>query len=224
MRILAIDTSTEQLSLALWQDGATLDHACPAGQQHSSLTVPLIQQLLAEAGCSPQQLDAIAYPVGPGSFTGLRIGCGVAQGLGYALDKPLIGLSTLATLAASVDANQVLACLDARMNQLYAGRYRRTATGWENVLPDGLYNPEQLPLPEEDGWHGVGNGFAAQPGLQARAPQLQVVDAQRLPHARELAQLAAAAFQRGEAVPASEAGLVYLRDKVALTTREREKA
>lgn len=224
MRILAIDTSTEQLSLALWQDGAILDHACPAEQRHSSLTVPLIQQLLAEAACSPQQLDAIAYPVGPGSFTGLRIGCGVAQGLGYALDKPLIGLSTLAALAASVDADQVLACLDARMNQLYAGSYRRTATGWENVLPDGLYNPDELPLPEEPGWHAVGNGFAAQPSLLSRASQLTMVDAQRLPHARELAQLAAAAFQRGEAVPAAEAGLVYLRDKVALTTREREKA
>lgn len=224
MLLLALDTSTEALSIALWHDGAILSKHCHAGQRHAELTLPMLDALFAEAGMARTQLEAIAYPLGPGSFTGLRIGCGLAQGIGQALDIPLVGISSLATLAAGSDAavgQVVLAALDARMNQVYAGLYQHTDQGWQTLTPDGLFNPEDVPLPTTAAL-ALGNAFAAYPALTDRLPPtLHVLDPHRLPHAAHLAALGAAACAAGLAIPAEQAGLVYLRDQVALTSLER---
>lgn len=225
MHILALDTSTEQLSVALWKDGDLLSRAVPAGQQHASLTLPLVAELLAEAGTALPNIDVIAYPSGPGSFTGLRIGCGLAQGLAFAHGTPVVGVSTLAALAAGEEADTVYACLDARMGQVYAGAYRRSADDWQAVIEDGLYDPHSLPVPDSEGWAGIGTGFGAYRDILATrlGNSVSVRDPARLPHARELARLAALKAARGETVAAADATLVYLRDKVALKTHERAK-
>ena len=225
MRILAIDTSTEQLSISLWNNSIQTGITETAGQQHSSMTIPLIERLLADARLAPASLDAIAYPVGPGAFTGLRIGCGIAQGLSFALQRPLIGISTLAALAQSVEGDQpILACLDARMGQVYAGLYQRIDGQLTNLVADHLTNPDALNIsPEYTSILAVGNGFKA---YQAQFPEslttrYNVVDEARLPNAHHLALLAVHAYETGNTCLPHEAGLVYLRDKVALTTKER---
>ncbi|MEJ5211550.1 MAG: tRNA (adenosine(37)-N6)-threonylcarbamoyltransferase complex dimerization subunit type 1 TsaB, partial [Burkholderiales bacterium] len=119
MHLLAFDTSTEYLSVALRSRGETLSRDLRAGQQHSDLLLPLVRELLAEAGLALGQLDCIAFGQGPGTFTGLRIGCGVAQGLAFGAGLPLAPVSTLLALAAGSRAPRVIACLDARMGEIY---------------------------------------------------------------------------------------------------------
>ncbi len=125
MKILALDTSTEFLSLALWQHGAVAVREMLAGQKHSELVLPLVRELLDEAGLQLADLDGIAFGMGPGSFTGLRIGCGVAQGLVYGANLPVVGVCTLEALAQQAGADRVIACLDARMNEVYHAAYQR---------------------------------------------------------------------------------------------------
>jgi tRNA threonylcarbamoyladenosine biosynthesis protein TsaB len=223
MRILGLDTSTEYLSLALLTDGQTLSRDLRAGQQHSELIVPLVQKLLAEGGVSLKQLDCIAFGQGPGSFTGLRIGCGVAQGLAFGADLPVAPVSTLLALAQGSGMARVIACLDARMGEVYHAAYERTPQGWETVSAPGLYAPANTPDVSGEGWTGVGSGFAAYGAqLAARYPtQISKIDDEAFPHAADIAVLAADMFQAGATVPPWEAAPLYLRDKVALKASER---
>lgn len=222
MKILALDTSTEYCSAALWLAGECAADGCHAGQRHSELLLPMIDGLLRRAGLALVDLDAIAFCEGPGSFTGLRIACGVAQGLAFGAALPVVGIGSLLALAAATDAAQVACCLDARMREVYFAAYRRAGTDWESVHAPGLYAPEALPRLLEGEWIGCGNGFAAYPDALRRAlgEHLVTVEAQRWPHAREIAALAAVAMARGGGKPAEEALPVYLRDKVALTIEE----
>ncbi|CAG0985689.1 partial tRNA threonylcarbamoyladenosine biosynthesis protein TsaB, partial [Gammaproteobacteria bacterium] len=156
MKILALDTSTEFLSLALWQDGGVAVREMLAGQKHSELVLPLVRELLDEAGLQRADLDGIAFGMGPGSFTGLRIGCGVAQGLAYGANLPVVGVCTLEALAQQAGADRVIACLDARMNEVYHAAYERAGDGWREVLAPGLYPPSQMPVIEGSGWCAIG--------------------------------------------------------------------
>lgn len=236
MRLIAFDTATEWCTAALWLDGAVTAREVHAGQRHSDLLVPMVMELLAEAGLSLEQLDGLAYGMGPGSFTGLRIACGVAQGLALAAGLPVLGVSTLEALAeemhAATGATQVAACLDARMGEVYAGLYRLEAGQWRAlagplVCPPGAAPlPDTTlpgtPLPDTPGFIGVGSGFAAYPALLQRyAGVLNAVQPEGLPHARAIARLAAPRFARGEGVPAEQAQPLYVRDKVALKVCER---
>jgi len=193
-----------------------------AGNRHSELILPMAQQLLAEQGVSLSQLDAIAYGEGPGSFTGLRIACGVTQGLALAAGCPVIGIGSLSALAAAASletgAVGVLAILDARMGEVYAARYR---DGVE-VLPPALFKPEALPSPEP-GECVAGTGFFAYEALltTAWAGQNYSVSAQRYPGAAHIAQLAVPKLLAGEGHSAERAEPVYVRNKVALKKRER---
>ncbi|MGQ5523754.1 tRNA (adenosine(37)-N6)-threonylcarbamoyltransferase complex dimerization subunit type 1 TsaB [Chitinimonas sp. PSY-7] len=226
MNLLTLDTSTDYLSLALHYKGETLLRDWHAQQKHAEMTLPQIQQLLAEAGASLRDLDGIALSIGPGSFTGLRIGCGIVQGLAFGLDIPTLGVNTLAALAADSDADHVLSVLDARMGELYLAGYIRKGNEWQEVLPTRVCGPQALPdLPDAD-WVGVGSGFAVLgDALQARyAGQLHAVDATRFPHASGVLKLAQPKFEAGQAVPAHQLELLYIRDKVALKTSERTKA
>lgn len=223
MKLLALDTSTEACSVALWLDGEARERF-EIGSQHSERILPMVDGLLAEAGLKLTQLDALAFGRGPGSFTGLRIGAGVAQGLAFGADLPVVPVSSLAVLAQGQEADKVLAALDARMRQVYWGVYVRgpqglmALQGVEQVLA-----PDQVPLPEGEGWTGAGPGWDAyHAALQARLDRhLRTWQAQQLPHARHLAELGVAAFQAGQAVAPEEAIPVYIRDDVAVKSARR---
>lgn len=220
VKFLAFDTATEWCSAALWIDGVCTQREIHAGQKHSDLLVPMLMGLLAESGLGLKQLDGLAYGMGPGSFTGLRIACGVAQGLALGADLPVLGISTLETLAEEAGEDQVLACLDARMNEVYAALYRRQGEAWHCLSGPLVCPPGAVPLPQGDDYVGVGSGFAAYPEI-AQSRHLRRVDAALIPHARAMARLAAPRLQRGEGLPAENAEPLYIRDKVALKICER---
>lgn len=222
MKFLAFDTATEWCSAALWIDGACRHREVHAGQKHSDLLVPMLMSLLAEAECSLRQLDGLAYGMGPGSFTGLRIACGVAQGLALGGDLPVLGISTLETLAEESGADQVLTCLDARMNEVYAALYQRDEASWRCQIGPLVCPPSATPIPQAAGYVGVGSGFAAYPDI-AHGRNLQRVDASLIPHARAMASLAAPRLLRGEGLAAEHAEPLYIRNKVALKICERER-
>lgn len=223
MKLLVLDTSTEYCSAALWLDGQVRARRVRADQQHSSLLLPMVDELLQESDFSLRQLDGIAYGAGPGSFTGLRIACAVTQGLALGADLPVVGVSTLESIAEQTGADKVLTVLDARMAEVYWAAYQRESNGWRCVVAPALARPESVAVPAGDDWIGAGNGFAAlgdvlRPQL---ARHLIRIDDTLVPDAAAMAPLAAAAFGRGEATDAALAAPVYLRDKVALTVDER---
>lgn len=226
MKLLALDTSTEFLSLALWQDGEVRVRELLAGQKHSELVLPLLGELLSEAGWRLPQLDGIAFGMGPGSFTGLRIGCGVAQGLAFGAGVPVIGVGTLEALAQQAGADKVIACLDARMQEVYHAAFEKSAEGWRELLEPGLYPPDRVPPVSGARWCAIGSGwdnFGA--ALQeAYAGQIIQVIRGAFPLARDMATLAAHRFARGEGLAAHEAAPRYVRNKVAFTIKEREQA
>ncbi len=219
MKFLAFDTATEWCSAALWDDGVCTWRDAHAGQKHSDLLVPMLMDLLAESGLKLNQLDGLAYGMGPGSFTGLRIACGVAQGLGLGANLPVIGVSALETLAEEAGEDRVLTCIDARMNEVYAALYQREGELWRCLAGPLVCPPGAVPMPEDAGFVGVGSGFAAYPDIAQAC--LRRSEPDRIPHARAMARLAAPRLQRGEGVAAEHAEPLYIRDKVALKICER---
>src|SRR5712671_4015986 len=158
MRFAAIETSTEWCSVALWADGEIAALERRAGMRHSELALPMLERLLAAAGIGAGQLDAVAFGAGPGAFTGLRIACGLAQGLAFARGLPVIGISTLEALAEESGATRVVACLDARMREVYYSALERNGGGWRERIPAQCVPPGEVQRPGDD-WIGCGNGF-----------------------------------------------------------------
>lgn len=222
MKLLALDTSTELCSAALWLDGRVVADEAHAGQRHSELLLPMIDGLLRGEGIGVRALDAIAFGAGPGSFTGLRIACGVAQGLALGAGSPVVGIVTLLALAEASGAVECVSCLDARMGQVYFAAYRKHADRWTCVQEPGVHAPDAVPSLPPGAWTGCGNGFTAYgDALRSRLGEsLVAVAPVELPHAREIAVLAAAELARGGGRPAAEATPLYVRDKVALTIEE----
>ena len=223
MKILAFDSSTEHCSAALWLDGAVHAEGVHAGQRHSEMLLPMIDRLLAGAQIRLAGLDAIAFGEGPGSFTGLRIACGIAQGLAFGADLPVVGVGTLLALAEASTANDAVCCLDARMKEVYFAAYRRAGGAWQSVVAPGLYSPQRMPALPEGDWVGCGNAFIVYPDALAHSLGDRVRAIARdvtVPHARAIAALAAGEVAQGRARPADEALPVYIRDKVALTIEE----
>lgn len=226
LKLLAFDTATEWCTAALRLEDGCVFRQVHAGQKHSDLLVPMVMELLADAGLGLRDLDGLAYGMGPGSFTGLRIACGVAQGLALGADLPVLGVSTLEALAEEAweihGAEKVATCLDARMNEVYAGLYRRDGAGWRVLAGPVVCPPAAAPIPDTGGYLGVGSGFAAYPALSEHfAETLIQVDGDIIPHARAIARLAAPRFARGEGLPAEAAEPLYIRDKIALKICER---
>lgn len=225
MKLLAFETATEACSVAVWIDGEVRERFEIAPRRHAELSLPWAEALLAETGIARSQLDAIAVGRGPGAFTGVRLAIAIAQGIALALDKPVVPVSTLAALAAQADGERILAAIDARMGEVYAATFRRDgeliiASSKETVgAPDAV----QLPGDEAD-WQGVGTGFSAMEGaLQQRLhPRFRSIDATALPHAADVARLAAIAFARGEGVAPERLEPAYLRDNVALTLEQQQ--
>jgi tRNA threonylcarbamoyladenosine biosynthesis protein TsaB len=193
----------------------------------------MVDRLLAEAGVPLSALDAIAFGAGPGSFTGLRIACGVAQGLALAIDRPVVPVDSLSAMAWASGQGDVIACLDARMGEVYVAAYRvhrrpdevdrvdGACASIEQVLAPAVCAPGAVPVPAGHGWSGCGNGFAVHgPSLRARLPGLVAVDASVQPDARAVAVLGALGLRAGRAVDAALAVPLYVRDKVALDATE----
>jgi tRNA threonylcarbamoyladenosine biosynthesis protein TsaB len=216
-RLLAFDTSTEALSIAVRHGDLLLEHSGTGGAQSSASLIPLIQQLLGAAGLSLRELDAIAFGRGPGSFTGLRTACSVAQGLGYGAGVRLLPIDTLHAVAEEAHdrfgATRVVAVLDARMDQVYAAGYD-FGVAWSASEAE-LLAPEGVVLPE--GWALAGNAFAAYGERLPRAAARHEV----LPTAAAMLRLAPALLAAGRTVAPAEAWPLYVRDKVAQTTEER---
>ncbi len=226
MKLLAFETATEACSVALWIDGDLCERFEIAPRRHAELALPWAEQLLVEAGIAKSQLDAIAVGRGPGAFTGVRLAIAVAQGIALALDLPVVSVSTLAALAASLPplpsqgegSNRILAAIDARMGEIYLGSFTRCGTGLTALSDECVVKPD-VAIVVDGHWHGVGTGFAAagnalQLHLQA---QLLSVDATALPHAADIARLAAIAFSNGQAMAPESIEPAYLRNNVALT-------
>lgn len=214
-RLLAFDTSTDTLSVAVQHGDRVVAHTGAGGAQSSTTLIPLIRTLLTEAGLALSELDAIAFGRGPGSFTGLRTACAVAQGLGFGAGVRLLPVDTLQAVAEEArhrfGAHRVVAVLDARMDQVYAARC--DAGGETDEVR--LLAPEQVSVP--DGWALAGNAFAA---YGDRLPSA-VARHEVLPTAMAMLRLAPALLAAGRDVAPSDARPLYVRDKVAQTTEER---
>ena len=216
MRFAAFETSSERCSVALWLDGEIAGIEEHAGNRHSARLLPMLERLFEMNNIGPAQLDAVAFGAGPGAFTGLRIACGAAQGIALARGIPAIGVSTLEAMAEESGAARVVACLDARMREVYYSAMEKTGARWSEVLPAQCVAPAALQLPPGDGWVGCGNGFAVYGslGLDKVIPDIH-------PSAVAVARLAAPRLAAGEGADAALAAPVYVRDKVAFTTEER---
>ena len=227
MQILAIDTSTEYLSLALWLDGRVLVRDVHAGQSHSQQILPTLRELLDEAKLDLDALDGIAFGAGPGSFTGLRIACGVTQGLAFGAGLPVVEVSTLQALAQQSGANKVIACLDARMGEIYYAAYEKKDNAWLECSAPALFKPEQAPTLQGNDWMGVGTGWLAYPEVLNQVYRDNLLELPKPEHsshptATAIAEIALPVFKSGQAKAAHEVAPIYIRNKVALKMSERE--
>jgi len=225
LNLLALETSTEWCSVALWLDGQVLAREILAGQSHSERLLPMVDGLLDDGGIGVEALQAIAFGCGPGSFTGLRIACGVAQGLAFPRELPVVGVSTLLAIAEASAGAHVVSCLDARIGEVYCAVYQREQGEWRCAHEPLLCKPDEVPLVEGEGWIGVGSGFAVHGDALATRfnGRLGAVRSDLHPSAREIALLGARMHAQGLAVRPEEARPLYLRDRVALTVAERER-
>ena len=231
MKFLAFDTSTEALHLGVRNGERDLTQVHPGGSHASAQLIPNALGLLAQAGLRLGDLDAIVMGQGPGSFTGLRTACAVAQGLAYGAGLPVLPIGTLLAVAEEAREGQatlhVLSVLDARMGQCYVAAWSHEAGAWHNVSPPALLHPHEVALPPA--WHSSTVPVCvAGTGWEGLLPQLQqpphaVFSARHAaPTAQALLRLAPQALHSGLAVPAEHAMPLYVRDKVAQTTAERE--
>jgi tRNA threonylcarbamoyladenosine biosynthesis protein TsaB len=228
VRILALDTATENCSAALLVNDALLEREELLGRGHAERILPMLSELLAEGGVTLGALDALAFGRGPGAFTGVRLAASVAQGLAFGAALRVVPVSDLRALAQRVlqeepAVQQVLVCIDARMREVYCGAFERASDGSAAAIDtERVVAPQAVRLPEA--WHaadraavlGAGGGFAAYPQLkQALAGQLGGVREQLWPRAAEIARLAVAEVSASRTLAPEEALPVYLRNDVA---------
>jgi tRNA threonylcarbamoyladenosine biosynthesis protein TsaB len=224
MKLLALDTSTEACSVALSLDGKVIERF-EREPRHGERLLLMVQEVLAESGVALTQLDAIAFGRGPGSFTSLRIGAGVVQGLAFGAGLPVVPVSSLAALAQAVEAPKVLAAFDARMQQVYWGAYVRGSDGLVTLSGNEIVvDPAQVPVPPDGDWKGAGSGWDVYHTVLAQRLGEKVYGwmLQLTPHARQILQLGSAVFAAGGAVAPELALPVYLRDDVAAKARKRD--
>ena len=224
MQVLALDSSTDWLSVAVGDGRVWHERSERTGVHASERVLPFVREVLAEAGLRLHDLDGVAFGAGPGAFTGVRIACGVAQGLAFGADLPVVGVPTLLALA-QLDwqrhgSRAVLACLDARMREVYVAAYRRDDDRWSEAMAPMVCKPDDVVAPPGE-WRGCGDGFAAYPALAARL-RVHDVDTDVFPAAAAIGALALPRLAHGEGVAADAAEPLYVRHRVALTTAERD--
>lgn len=225
MNLLAVETSTELCSVALLRGGELFVEEVLAENRHSELLGPMLRKVLERARLTPHQMDAFGFGQGPGSFTGLRIACGIVQGLAFASNRPVVPVPSLLALAEQSNEGRVIAALDARMGEAYLAAYARNGQDWDEVIAPRLADRSLAPPLPGRSWAATGSGFDRHPWLrEAYRDSVAMRFEGDLPRAGAVARLAARRFARGGAIAAAEAAPLYLRDKVALTTEERQKA
>jgi tRNA threonylcarbamoyladenosine biosynthesis protein TsaB len=230
VRILALDTATESCSAALLVDGRLTERQALLERDHAARILPMVDELLGEAGIGLRDLSAIAFGRGPGAFTGVRLAASVTQGLAFGAGVPVVPVSNLRALAQRVlgldaAATRVLVCSDARMREVYFGCFERSPSSVAAAACDErLGEPSAVTLPAA--WRGgpaaqgAGSGFAAYPELRsALGGQLDRIHDGLLPRAQEIAELASIEVAEGRTFPAEEALPVYLRDDVTHSSR-----
>ncbi|MGR9087565.1 MAG: tRNA (adenosine(37)-N6)-threonylcarbamoyltransferase complex dimerization subunit type 1 TsaB [Gammaproteobacteria bacterium] len=236
MKLLAVETATEACSAALFIDGTVLERYQKTQRDHTRLIMPMLDSLMAEAGLTPFDLDALAFGQGPGSFTGVRIATGIIHGIALGSGLPVVPVSTLAALAQDFfDRNEdkaheepglekmVFTAMDARMGEIYWAVYRRSEEGYAELLGlETVASADTVEFPDTEGI-GIGTGWGVyHRQLMARMmDQVAYYEAEHLPRARSIARLGAYGFERGLAVDVEQAMPVYLRDKVAKKESER---
>ncbi|MEO7325561.1 MAG: tRNA (adenosine(37)-N6)-threonylcarbamoyltransferase complex dimerization subunit type 1 TsaB [Dokdonella sp.] len=225
MNLLALETATESCSAALLAGERLLTRSEIAPRRHADLLLPMCEELLAEAGLARRDLVALGVGCGPGAFTGVRLAISAAQGIALALDIPIVAVSSLAALAMQAPDNggAILAVIDARMGEIYAGTFRRTAAGLVEPIDDESVGPAAaLKLPAMTSWNVVGSGWASY--RDALATHFSTAplwaEGERYPQAVDIARLALPLARAGRGVAPELALPVYLRDKVALTLVE----
>lgn len=219
MNLLAIETATETCSVALTVNGEVLERYQHAPRQHAELILPWVGQLMAEAGIGFSALDAIAFSRGPGSFTSLRIGIGVVQGLAWACDRPVIPVSSLAATAqtaAGKGVSAALVALDARMNEVFTGTFEVDSEGiMLATSEERVCGPQDVQIPDAAATHAIGNGFDRYPSLNSLADRMAGKRFDVWPKASSVLQLAQHWSKTHQALPAERAQPVYLRNDVA---------
>lgn len=221
-RILALDAATEACSVAIWNDGEihALYELCP--REHTQRILPMVEQILAESGLKLSDIDALAFGCGPGSFTGVRIGIGIAQGLALGANLPVIGLSTLNTMAQGAfrmtGASKVLAAIDARMGEVYWGKYQRNEHGhWHVVGEEQVLSPERVTeqLACIDGeWATVGTGWDAYPDMAKKSRLILKDGKMLLPQAEDMLPLALERWRNADTQAVEDVQPTYLRNEV----------
>jgi tRNA threonylcarbamoyladenosine biosynthesis protein TsaB len=227
MNLLAIETATESCSVALLAGEQVFVRSELAPRQHAELLLPMCESLLAQAGLRQRELNAVAVGRGPGAFTGVRLAIAAAQGIAFALNIAVVPVSSLAALAMQAPANgaAILAVIDARMGEVYAGTFRRAGDGIEPLAAEWVGSPDRLILPPADRWNIIGSGWAAyRDALAERLPAAPVwAEGACYPQAIDVARIALPLARTGGGVAPETTLPVYLRDKVALTLDEQRR-
>jgi tRNA threonylcarbamoyladenosine biosynthesis protein TsaB len=223
VNLLAVETSTELCSVALLRGGQLFLEEALAENRHSELLAPMVRKVLERARLAATQMDAFAFGQGPGSFTGLRIACGLVQGMAFAARRPVVPIPSLLALADQSNEGHVVAALDARMGEAYLAAYARDGDDWDEVIAPRVANAASAPALPGRRWAATGSGFDNHAWLrEAYRDSVEMRIEGDVPRARSVARLAARRFAQGAGVAAAEAAPLYLRDKVALTTEERQ--
>jgi len=222
LNLLAVETSTELCSVALLRGDELFVEEILVENRHSEVLVPMIRRLLERSRLTAAQMDAFGFGQGPGSFTGIRIACGIVQGLAFAARRPVVPVPSLLALAEQSNEGRVIAALDARMGEAYLAAYARSGDDWDEVIAPRLASREGLPPLPGPRWAATGSGFDRFDWLRdAYRGSVDMRIEGDLPKARSVARIAAVRLARGGGVAAEKAAPLYLRDKVALTTEER---
>ena len=229
MNLLALETATECCSVALSCDGEIITRSEYAPRRHAELLLPMCEAVLAEAGISRRHLDAIAVGRGPGAFTGVRLAISAAQGMALALDLPVLPVSSLAALAldAPDDTHPILAVIDARMGEVYAGLFKRSSDGLvASIGAETVGVADQISLPRSSQWHVIGSGWDSYGNLILG--QMKVAPAsttgRRYPQAAAVARIAGPDLAAGAGLAPEFAMPTYLRDKVAMSLSEQDRS
>lgn len=215
-RILAVETATRACSAALLWDGECEEILRLEPNRHAEMLIPMVRELLARRGGRFEQLDALAFGSGPGSFTGLRIGISVTQGLALGAVRPVVPVSSLLALAVRINAPRVLAAIDARMNQVYWNVYQRAGgSGMRALQEPRVSYPADVRLPDEQEWIAAGSGCDAYRSELLANTTAKVDFVPRVhPHAGDIARIAEIEFHAGNAIDARNAAPEYVRDEI----------
>jgi tRNA threonylcarbamoyladenosine biosynthesis protein TsaB len=223
VNLLAVETSTELCSVALLKGGQLFMEEVVAENRHSDLLAPMIRKVLERSRLSAIRMDAFGLGQGPGSFTGIRIACGIVQGMAFAAERPVVPIPSLLALADQSNEGRVIAALDARMGEAYLAAYARNGDDWDEVIAPRLVTAASLPPLPGRRWAATGSGFDRHAWLRdAYRDSIEMRIEGDLPRANSVARLAVRRFAQGAGIAPALAAPLYLRDKVALTTEERQ--